>query len=238
MLPIFKPLVPSGIGYGRHLVVEFEPQSLWYETSLTIAAQAAKQALRVDYHTFQHFPDEIRENLVRLGLDVPRLEQEELLRIQDSYTLQTGFAQDRVKASDPWYTRSLKLSEWSIGAAQQMKSGIRDIDKKRVHIDDNTSVMLQYNQEKEMVDYWRTRMVPWGRSVEVIIFNALAVGVYSETFYKQFELLMDGIFDFKSAEEGNELRHFFRVRMLRGTVVDSKWHRLQLQDNGEVKLVE
>ena len=89
-LPILSDLVPGGFRYGLNLVVEFEPHSLWYETSLTIAAYGLRSGLRTDYHTFQHIPSEVVEALARFGLDVQKLEEEGNLRILDTYTVTTG----------------------------------------------------------------------------------------------------------------------------------------------------
>ena len=76
VLPILSDLVPGGFRYGLNIVVEFEPHSLWYETSLTIAAHALRNGARTDYHTFQHIPNEVLGALARFGLDVKKLEGE------------------------------------------------------------------------------------------------------------------------------------------------------------------
>ncbi len=210
-----------------------------------MAAKALRDGVRTDYHTFMHFPDEIREAFTRLGLNVKMLEEEDSLRIMDSYSVQQGKTPEQ-RAQTPWHATSLggtaqaslKLSDWSISAAQQIKGAIENQDKTRLHIDDNTSILLQYNQEKEMVDYWRTRMVPWARSMELVIINSAASGVYSESFYRQYELLMDGIIDFKTEEKEGKIENSLRIRAMRGKKFDSRWHQLELQDNGEVRIVE
>jgi KaiC/GvpD/RAD55 family RecA-like ATPase len=235
-LPILKGLVPAGLSYGTNLLIEFEPRSLWYETSLTMAAHLIRNGIRTDYHAFQHVPEEIREAIANIGVkDISKLEEADVLRVIDSYTLQTGLSEakggEELRAG-----RTLKLSEWSISTAQDIKRGIPEEDKRRVHIDDNTGVLLQYNDEKQLIDHWRTRMIPYVRARGNILFSSVLSGVASPSFHKQFEFICDGIIDFKSEETQGELRQFVRVSALRGKKYDSKWQRLELLDNGEVTL--
>jgi KaiC/GvpD/RAD55 family RecA-like ATPase len=234
--PFLKELVPSGFEYGANLLVEFDSDSIWYETSLTIAAHALRAGIKVDYHNFQHTPDEIRKALDRRGLDVKKLEDDDKLLIVDSYTVQTGLstAQDQ---SD--YTQvSVKLSDWSIAIAKDLKAGVSEVMKRRLHIDDNTGILLQYNEEKAIIDFWRTRYIPYSRARECVMMQALLKGVASPSFYKQYESLCDGIIDFKSEERENELQHYVRIRSLRGTGCDSRWRKLRMSNNGEVTLVD
>ncbi len=241
-LPVLGELVPGGVHYGINLVVEFESDSLWYETSLTIAAHALRSGIRTDYHTFQHIPNEIRDALRRLGLNVEKLVEEGTFRILDTYTITVGFGVSEKpgpRTYEKYHEGSVKLSDWSIGMAQQMKAGPSDEEKRRLHIDDNTSVLNRYNKENEIADFWRTRAIPSARARELVVLHSLVAGVYSDAFYKQFESICDGIIDFKSEEnDDRQIEHFVRVRMMRGRTYDSRWRRLRLLDNGEVTLTE
>ena len=78
-VPLLNDLAPDGFTYGGHYIVEFDPDSLWYETSLTIAALALKQGTKTEYHVFQHFPSEAMDALTKLGVDAKKLEEEGLL---------------------------------------------------------------------------------------------------------------------------------------------------------------
>ena len=234
--PFLKELVPSGFEYGSNLLVEFDSDSVWYETSLTIAAHALRAGIKIDYHNFQHTPSDIRKALDRRGLDVKKLEDNDMLWVVDSYTVQTGF--DTSKDQTDVTQVSVKLPDWSIALARDLKTGISETMKRRLHIDDNTGTLLQYNEEKAIIDFWRTRYIPYSRARECVNIYSLLTNVASTSFYKQYESLSDGIIDFKSEERENELQHYVRIRSLRGRGCDSRWKKLRLSDNGEVTLVE
>lgn len=230
-LPILKDLISGGIEYGTSLLVEFEPRSIWYETSLTIAAQALRNHIRTEYHTFTRPADKIREAFTRLGLDVIELEKSETLIINDDYTDQIGVGTEE--------RGSFKLSDRSIYMAQGIKSGASESSKRRIHIDDNTGVLLQYNDEKTMIDVWRTRTIPYrAKTCEDISLISFVAGVASESFYKKFEAMCDGIIDFKSEEKEGRVEQFVRVGVMRGRPYESRWRPLRLLDNGEVTLAD
>ena len=240
-LPILSDLVPGELRYGLNLVVEFEPHSIWYESSLTIAAHGLRRGARTDYHTFQHIPSEVVDALSGFGLDIQKLEEEGNFRILDTYTVttQVGVPERPKVGRPPYQTQSAKLSDWSISAAQDMKTPreIPGSEKRRLHIDDNTSVLLQYNSEKEMIDVWRTRFVPLARAREDIMIHSLVAGVFPEGFYRQFESLCDGIVDFRSQEIAGQIEHEVRVKAMHGRMFDSRWRKLRLMENGQVVLV-
>ncbi len=199
-------MVPGGLRYGTHYVVEYDSDSPWYETSLTITAEALRQGVRTEYHVFAHPPDDVRENLSRLGLNIRKLEEEDTLRILDTYDVMTGLA-------DPE-----KLAV--------MQSTGREPYETHHH----------YSDEKVIIDTWRTRFIPYARVRELAMVNSFLTGVASETFYKNFEALCDGIIDLRSLEEEGRFEHYARVRTIRGTSSDSRWRRLQLLDTGEVRV--
>lgn len=242
-LYLLKDLIPGGIEYGCFLLVEFESDSIWYETSLTIAARALQEGMRTEYHSYVHIPEDVRRALAKLGLNIRKLQEDNLLKIIDSFTIQTGLgAPDTTKKPLGFLSRvsseSLKISDWSIGELQDMKKGFLEEEKRWLHVNDDNSVLLQYNEEKAVIDWLRTRDIPYTRARETLMFNVFAIGVASDAFYRQVELLHDGIFDFKSEESEGRVRQLVRVRKMRGKNIDSRWHELRLLDNGEVTLVD
>ena len=66
-LPALDEMLPGGLRFGANYLVEFEPQSLWYEMSPTLCAQALRLGIRMDYHTFTHLPEDVRRQLQGFG---------------------------------------------------------------------------------------------------------------------------------------------------------------------------
>ncbi len=243
-VPILNDLAPGGFFYGGYYVVEFDSDSLWYETSLTIAALALKQGTKVEYHVFQHFPTEAVEAFSRLGVDATKFEKEGLLSVIDSYTQTMEYEGEKKTDGRPYRIaktrdKPLDLVKSAENWAKEAKAGYTDRDKRWLHIDDNTGIFLQYNDEKTLIDKWRTAILPYSvRARETPHFLAFAKGAASDEFYSQFEASCDGILDLTAREEGGRVENYIRVRTLRGKTFDSSWHHLQLMNTGEVRLVD
>ncbi len=220
------------------MLVEFGPDSLWQEASVTLAAQALRQAAKAEYHTFTRYPQKIRDSLSRLSVELEKFERENCFRIIDSYSAQTGLSSGKPVATSSlmWnISQSLKLSDWSIDMGQVLKTGVEEEDRRWLHVDDNTGVLLQYNEEKALVDYFRTRILPITTARETVAVNSFLEGSASPSFMKQLENLYDMILDFKSEEKEGRLSHYARARVVRGRAHDSSWHELAVGDNGEVE---
>ncbi len=237
-VPILSELAPGRFNYGRAYLVEFEPHSLWYETSFAIAAAAVSKGFRTEYHTFMHSPKDVREALMKLGLNVKESEEKGLFRILDTYTASLGLGvPEKLGGVNPSHeTGPFTLEEWEASMVRQIQEGVPEGDKKWLHIDDNTSVFTQSNDEKEILNAWRTRFLPFAKTRELLYIPSIVSGAASDTFYRQCESLYDGIFDFASREEGGKIEHYARVRTLHGTPFDTRWRLLKLQDTGEVRL--
>lgn len=225
-------------------MVEFDPDSLWYETSLSIAALALKKGIKTEYHVFQHFPSEAREAFSKLGINAEKLEKEGLLNIWDSYSATVEYEKEKEdmekRKGNLWQSnenKPLNVEKSGEGWTEEFKAGYSEEDKRWLHIDDNTTIFLQYNDEKVFTDIWRTAILPYGiRGRETPHFIGLVRGIASEAFYTKFEALCDGIIDLKTQEEGGQINNYLRIRMLRGKTFDSRWHRIELSGNGEVRL--
>jgi KaiC/GvpD/RAD55 family RecA-like ATPase len=242
-VPIFSDLVPGGFKHSANYLVEFESNSLWYETSLTITAQALKAGVRTHYHTFMHIPREVRQDLQKLGLDVKTLEDEDRFRLIDSYTGLTGLPIQPESshiskhfARSPAYNDPSWLESYTANIVTLLEKGVAEADKRWLHIDDNTSIFNRYFKEQDVVNLFQTRVFQMTRLLELSAFHSVVSGVWSESFYKQFEAQCDGVIDFKTEEDEGQLENFVRVRSIRGKSCDSRWRQLRLEGNGEVAL--
>lgn len=229
-IPILEGLMPEGVRFGSVILVEFGPDSIWHEASYSIAAQAALRGIGTEYHTFLRKPIEVEEALTKLGTDVKRLENEKLLTIIDSYSPQIELK-----------SQSLKLRDFdhSIDSAQRLQAGnVSEQSKHILHIDDDTSIFLQYNSENDMIQRWRTQGIPSCKATGRVALSSLLTGIASKAFYARFESMCDGLIDFKSEEREGQIVHLFRLRRMRGKAMDSRWRRLKLLDNGAVEMVD
>lgn len=235
-----EQLIPEGFRFGANYLVEFEADSVWYEASLTITAQALKNGVRTEYHAFMHSPNKVREGLTSLGLDVKKLEQEDTLRILDTYTVTTGLGPpEKTNTTKARHEiQSFNVVDWSIAVLQQIKEGIPEAEKRWLHIDDDTSVLNHYTDEKTLLNIWRTRAIPWTTARELAYIGSFVGKVQSDQFYRQLELLYDGILDFRKEETGRRIEHLVRVRLMRGKTYDSRWWHGSLRANGEIVLSE
>jgi KaiC/GvpD/RAD55 family RecA-like ATPase len=241
-VPIFSEIVPGGFRHGANYLVEFDSNSLWYETSLTISAHALKAGVRTQYHTFMHVPNEVRQELQKLGSNVKKLESEDRFRLIDSYTGLTGLpiqpeppstltGRPRISLNDPSF-----LEKYTASIATLVREGSPDIDKGWLHIDDNTSIINRYFKEQDVLNIFQTRVFQLTRILDLSVFHSVVSGVWSESYYKQFEAQSDGVIDFKVEEDGGQLENYVRVRSIRGKACDSRWRHLHLSATGEVIL--
>lgn len=240
-VPIFSDLAPDGFSYKANYLVEFDANSIWYETSLVIAAQAVKGGTRTQYHTFMHIPSEVRQSFEKLGLQPKALEDQNRFRLVDSYSPATGLPLEKESATlsgrpslpinDP-----LWLEKFKADMADLFRTGPLEVDKKWLHIDDNTSMFNRYIKEQEVLTVFSNLVFPEVRLLELSAFHSVVTGVWSESFYKQFEAQCDGVIDIKAEEGDGQIDSYVRVRSLRGKTCDSRWRQLRLKDNGEVVL--
>jgi TolB-like protein/KaiC/GvpD/RAD55 family RecA-like ATPase/cytochrome c-type biogenesis protein CcmH/NrfG len=233
-LPLLESVLPTGLGFGKNYLVEFEPHSLWFETSLTLCAQALRIGMKVDYHTFTHVAGDIRSSLEKLGLDLKALEDNDSFRIVDSYTVQTGIGEPERAPGYTVDTSSVNIDDWTKADIKDAEEPVQENDRRRFHIDDDTSILVQFNGEAKVVSHFRTQTVPFVRRREMSTMHSVLRGVYSDSFYAQFESFCDGIIEFRAEESPQGLVQSMRIRAIRGAPHDSSWRRIRLMDTGEV----
>ncbi len=217
-------------------VVEFEPDSLWHETSLTIAADALERGTKTEFHVFQHTPGEIREALNGIGVDIARHEKEGRFRIMDSYTPTTPLKASAQGKESFISGTAPNVSGWSRSIESGFRRGFREEEKEWLHIDDNEGILLQYNKEEKVADGWRTTFLPMAKSRRLLALHALVTETASPSYYRKREANADAVIDFRAREEKGGVRSYVRLRVLRGRKFDSRWRRLELSQEGRVGL--
>jgi len=235
VVPLLEAMVPEGLRWGGNYLVEFEPSSPWYGLSITIAARAVQSGLKTEYHSFHRNIVDVKEALEKLGLSVEAETKRGMLRLIESYTPaagavragpgeKTGFLSDR--APD--------VGRWGRAIKKQIRQGFNEQERRWLHIDDNTSLLLQFTDEETMLNSWRTVFIPWGRARELITVNGFVKGIASETFYRKTESLYDGVFDLVTKEREGRLEHHIRTRTFHGGEIDSRWKTVRRGPRGEV----
>ncbi len=233
-LTLISGIPPESFRYGTVVLLEFEPHSPWYETSITLAGNALAAHARTDYHTFQHVPGDVEESLTRLGVDVPKARAGQLFRLIDSYSPHTGIVTPVHHPPYEFASQSLRISDWKKGTGGVLSESA---ERHLVHIDENDSVLLDENPEREVIDFFRTRAFEAARKRDFLFVHAFMTGVHSGAFYRQFESLADAVIDLRSREFEGHLEHLLRVRTIRGIAADSRWRLLTVTPRGEVRVL-
>ncbi|MGP8126462.1 MAG: RAD55 family ATPase [Candidatus Bathyarchaeia archaeon] len=230
-IPLIEDLTTGTVPAGSNLLVEFDPSSQWYNASITIAAGWLRSGGKVSFLAGSHPPDEVRERLTTLGLKPEALEEADQLWITDFYT--AGVTAQ--KSKEKFAVDSLKVADMSIWMGKEVTH--EPPAPEFLIIDDNTSNIDRFNEEKSWIELMLSRVLPMAKRRHITQFiSILAGGVHTPWAYKQLEAAADGIVDFKLEDRNNEAVNLIRIRSMRNVGFDSKWHVLRMGENFEVTL--
>jgi len=179
-IPLIDDLIPDHVPEGSVLMVEFDPASQWYATSMTISAGWIKTGGAVTYSVNAQPPETVRLQLRRLGLDVESLEKEERLVIFDGYTITLGR-----KSTEKFAAQSLKAADLSIiYSSEVMHAGpVPEL----LTVVDNLSTLARFNEERAWVEFILTRGIPSAYVTKSTTIAGIMLGVHPESVYKQLE---------------------------------------------------
>jgi len=233
-LALIEDLVSEPLPAGSNLLVEYDPVSQWYRASLNIAREWLKEGGEIGYNVAAQFPDNLRSQLVKLGLNVVELEASGKLEIWDWYTATLGQkSKEKLVGSN-----TLKAADMSIAIAEQeLKPAIAgETYPEYLRIWDNCSVMARFNADKAWVEFVVTRVFPSAFHSKSTMIIGLTRGIHPDWVYRQLEDVADGVIDFKLDEVAEETRDVCRIRSMRNVAFDRKWHRLRIGQNLDVTL--
>jgi len=230
-IPLIEDLTTGPVPPGSNVLVEFDPSSQWHNASITIAAGWLRSGGKVSYLVRAHPPAEVRERLTTLGLNHESLEKTDQLWITDMYS--AGVMGE--KSKEKFAVDSLKVADMSIWMGKEVTH--EPPAPEFLIIDENTSIMDRFNEEKNWIELMLSRVFPMGKRRRITQFTSILAGdVHSSWAYKQLEAVADGIVDFKVEDRNNEAVNLMRIRIMRNVGFDSKWRVLKVGETFEVTL--
>ena len=228
-MPLIEDLTKGPIPPGSNILVEFDPASQWFNASLTIAAGWVKDGGSVSYIADSQSPDDIRSQLRKLGLAVEELERADRLWITDLYSASIG-----QKSKERFAVESLKVADLSIWIGREAMSD--SPAPEFLVIADNNSILDRFNPERNWVELYLTRPIPMAKPRQITQLMGFVGGIHSTWAYKQLEVAVDGIVDFKVDEVNGERKTFIGIRNMRNVPFDSRWHSLKIGEDFQVTL--
>jgi len=228
-MPLIEDLTKGPIPPGSNILVEFDPASQWFNASLTIAAGWVKDGGSVSYIADSQSPDDIRSQLRKLGLAVEELERTDRLWITDLYSASIG-----QKSKERFAVESLKVADLSIWIGREAMSD--SPAPEFLVIADNNSILDRFNPERNWVELYLTRPIPMAKPRQITQLMGFVGGIHSTWAYKQLEVAVDGIVDFKVDEVNGERKTFIGIRSMRNVHFDSRWHSLKIGEDFQVTL--
>ena len=216
---------------GSNVLIEFEPTSQWYNSSLTMAAGWVKQGGDVGYNGFAQPSDRVRTQLTALGLNVDELERDERILILDWYTPTLGR-----KSKDG--IESLKVADLSIEFRITDDPNETDPEwtKETLRIVDNFSTLARFNDEKSWIEFMLTRVLPLAPATMSTLVFGIMKGVHSEWAYRQLEGSADGVVEFNLQDVGKETRDVVQIRSMRNVHYSRELTELRMDENFQVQL--
>jgi hypothetical protein len=235
--------------------VEFDPDSQWFSIATTMTAKYLQANGAVSYLAQARAPEDVKRDLEALGVDVISVQKEGRLEVNDQYSAtltggriepagpRTGFIEE---IQGGWRFNSLKVADLSIQWLKDSKledtgtwdkhTHIRPDIPQELDIIESISEILRFNEEKPFAEWMASRVTPDERKSKGATLRGFVRGLHSEWFYKRMEAVADGVIDVSVREEGGDSKSFLRLRSLRGQPYDGRWHRVDVQPNGEATL--
>jgi KaiC/GvpD/RAD55 family RecA-like ATPase len=188
--------------------------------------------------------EEVRNDMLQIGLDVSVNERIGKLVVNDWYSATLGLEKagspketvETVQTESGSYTlvHSLRISDLSVQWLKDMKESISQPQPGALIIVESISPVMRFNEEKPYLEWHETRVNPNERRAQRIVLRGLARGTHSELFYRRMEGAADGVIELRVMEREEKIKNMIRARGFRREPHDTGWHEIEIKPNGEV----
>jgi len=222
-----KILGEQGIPRGHSILICGGPGS----GKTTFAIQFLyKGAMEYDepglYITLDEDPEDIKKNMLKFGWDLNKLEREKKLVF-------INVSPVRIAATEKGGLIQLGMKEFKlVKLLEAIRTGVEDIQAKRVVIDAVTIFMLQYPDEIERIYAMRDLIADFRKTgcTNLLISELKGTGLEREHQFEEY--LVQGVILLRTVMKGDKLSRMFQVEKMRGLAVDNQPRPYNITSNG------
>jgi len=222
-----KILGEQGIPRGHSILICGGPGS----GKTTFAIQFLyKGAMEYDepglYITLDEDPEDIKKNMLKFGWDLNKLEREKKLVF-------INVSPVRIAATEKGGLIQLGMKEFKlVKLLEAIRTGVEDIQAKRVVIDAVTIFMLQYPDEIERIYAMRDLIADFRKigCTNLLISELKGTGLEREHQFEEY--LVQGVILLRTVMKGDKLSRMFQVEKMRGLAVDNQPRPYNITNSG------
>ncbi len=178
------------------------------------------------YITLDEDPEDIKKNMLKFGWDLEKLESEKKLVF-------INVSPVRVAATEKGGLIQLGMKEFKlVKLLEAIRTGVEDIQAKRVVIDAVTIFMLQYPDEIERIYAMRDLIADFRKTgcTNLLISELKGTGLEREHQFEEY--LVQGVILLRTVMKGDKLSRMFQVEKMRGLAVDNQPRPYNITSNG------
>ena len=178
------------------------------------------------YVTLEEEPVDIKNNMLKFGWDLERLEERKMLKfINISPVRSAPFEKGGLIEIGMKEFKLIKLLE-------AIKQGIEEVNAKRVVVDPITLFTLQYPNEIDRIHAMRDLMRELKKigSTNLLISELKGTGWEREHQFEEY--LTQGVILLRTSSKGNGLIRAFQVTKMRGLAVDVQPRPYEISEKG------
>jgi len=222
-----KALADQGIPRGHTILIAGGPGS----GKTTFATQflykgATEYGEPAVYITLDEDPEDMKKNMSKFGWDLDQLEREKKL-------IFINVSPVRVGPTEKAGLVQLGMKEFKlIKLLEAIRTGIEQVQAKRVVIDPITIFTLQYPDETERIYAMRDLIADFRKTgcTNLLISELKGTGLEREHQFEEY--LAQGVILLRTIIKGEKLVRMFQVAKMRGLAVDTQPRPYEITDDG------
>lgn len=222
-----KALADQGIPRGHTILIAGGPGS----GKTTFATQflykgATEYGEPAVYITLDEDPEDMKKNMSKFGWDLDQLEREKKL-------IFINVSPVRVGPTEKAGLVQLGMKEFKlIKLLEAIRTGIEQVQAKRVVIDPITIFTLQYPDETERIYAMRDLIADFRKTgcTNLLISELKGTGLEREHQFEEY--LAQGVILLRTLIKGDKLLRMFQVTKMRGLAVDTQPRPYEITDDG------